>query len=364
MKSYRIPFFNGLQTTLRQEGVEIEVVYGTPWAEEAKRGDNIDLPAPLGNKIQSSMIGGKILWMPVFRPLMQADYIVIEHASKNVINYPLALANALRLKRIASWGPGRDRQADPKSAGEFLKRRSLHWADWWFTYTAGEAGYVDNQGYASERITVVGNAIDTQQLRSDINDISQAEKAQVLNELGLDLNGKRLVYCGALYGNKRLDLMLPAVDAIRARVPDLQFIILGGGPLAEEVTQFASSRPWVRYVGPQFGRQKALFLSIGHVWLNPGLVGLGILDAFTAGLPLVTTDLSIHSPEIEYLEHGHNGLMVEPSISALTDALVALLESPEKLEQLQTGALASARKYSIESMVDNFATGALKWLKS
>lgn len=44
MKGYRLPFLVGLDKRLSQVGITIQVVYGTPWPEEAKRGDHEDLP--------------------------------------------------------------------------------------------------------------------------------------------------------------------------------------------------------------------------------------------------------------------------------------------------------------------------------
>lgn len=364
MKGYRLPFFVGLESRLRAEGVALEVAYGVPWAEEAKRGDNVELPAPLGRRVPSRLLAGKALWIPAFASIARADRVIVEHANKNVINYPLALCNALKLKRVAYWGHGRDRQGGQDSRGERFKRRSLHWADWWFAYTAGAADYVAEQGFDEERITKVGNAVDTRELRSAVAAVSDQERAGLLEELQWAPSSARLVYCGSLYGNKRLDLLLPAAEALQARVPELQLLVMGGGPQADEVARFAETRPWVRYVGPQFGRRKAALLSLAQLWLNPGLVGLGILDAFSAGLPLVTTDVPVHSPEIEYLEHGVNGLMVPASVPDLTDALACLLRDPLRMRALRDGALASAERYSIETMVENFAQGVSQWLKS
>ncbi len=363
MKGYRLPFFAALQQRLAALAIELEVIYGRPWSEEAKRGDNVDLPAPLGRRVNSHMLGGKLLWMPVLGSLLKADGIVVEHANKNLINYPLALAQQLGARRVAYWGHGRDRQRSADSRGERFKRRSLHWADWWFAYTRGAASYVAAQGFDAHRITAVGNAVDTYELRDSVRSITPAERTRHLLSLGLEPDGQRLVYCGSLYANKRFDLMLPALVAAQAQAPQLQFIAIGGGPMADDMQAFAAAHSWARYVGPQFGRDKAALLSLADAWLNPGLVGLGILDAFSAGLPMITTDLPIHSPEIEYLEPGINGLMVAPEVPALAEALLQLLRSPEQLSRLRQGALASAERHSIEAMADNFAQGVQQWLK-
>jgi glycosyltransferase involved in cell wall biosynthesis len=89
----------------------------------------------------------------------------------------------------------------------------------------------------------------------------------------------------------------------------------------------------------------------------PGRVGLGILDSLAAGLPLVTTRISIHTPEVEYLEDGYNGLMTEPNPEAYAHAVIRLLSTPNELRRLKAGAQTSSEKYSIEAMVDNFHRG-------
>jgi glycosyltransferase involved in cell wall biosynthesis len=119
---------------------------------------------------------------------------------------------------------------------------------------------------------------------------------------------------------------------------------------------------WLRYEGPKFGAEKAECLALASVFMNPGLVGLGILDAFSAGLPMLTTDLPLHSPEIEYLAPGVNGLMSRPDAQAYASDILALLRDPARLAALAAGARASGEHYSIETMVRNFSAGVLACL--
>ncbi len=98
------------------------------------------------------------------------------------------------------------------------------------------------------------------------------------------------------------------------------------------------------------------------MWLNPGLVGLGILDAFCAGLPLLTTDVPGHSPEIEYLEPGRSGLVTAPNAAAFAAAIDALLVDPGRLAGMRAAAEEASRRYSIEAMAENFAAGVKRCL--
>lgn len=357
LKQYRVPFFVELQRVLEAEGIRLRVVYGTPWKGEDARGDHADLPPPLGRRVRSFMLFGRLLLIPTLRPWLGADLVVVEHANKNLLNYLLAVLYGLRLKRVAYWSHGRDRQADPDSGGERFKRRSLHWADWWFAYTADSAEYVALRGFPRARITVVENAIDTRALRADLDAVTPAQIRAARDTLGWTGDERVAVYCGSLYPNKRLDLLFEAAERVHRAVPEFRLLVVGGGTLSGEVQAFAASHDWVRAVGPKFGREKSVLLRLAGMWLNPGALGLGILDAFCAGLPMLTTRQSTHGPEIEYLRHEGNGLLLDDSPAAYADGMLRLLGDANLAARLAAGARESARRYSIETMAKNFAAG-------
>jgi glycosyltransferase involved in cell wall biosynthesis len=98
--------------------------------------------------------------------------------------------------------------------------------------------------------------------------------------------------------------------------------------------------------------------------LNPGLVGLGILDAFAAGIPLITTDCGLHSPEIAYLESGQNGLMTADTVQAFSGACSGLLADSEALRRMGEAAKACASIYNIQHMTQRFGDGILAALET
>lgn len=103
-------------------------------------------------------------------------------------------------------------------------------------------------------------------------------------------------------------------------------------------------------------------MAVGQIQLNPGLVGLGILDSFVCGVPMLTTDCGIHSPEIAYLENGLNGLMTPNDLQSYVNACVRLLRDPLALDSLRNGCEASAREYTVENMALRFADGIVRCL--
>src|SRR5437868_6446398 len=117
MKQYRLPFFLGLEKELFKSGVSLQVVYGSPWPEEAKRGDNADLPAPLGYQVPTYRLFRKLFVQPSFFPWLRADLVVLEPANKHATNFVLMFLHCIGLKRIAYWGHGYDRQTSPNTLG-------------------------------------------------------------------------------------------------------------------------------------------------------------------------------------------------------------------------------------------------------
>ena len=165
------------------------------------------------------------------------------------------------------------------------------------------------------------------------------------------------VFVGSLYAGKQLDFLFASAEAIRRDLPDFHLLIVGDGSERDKVQAWCAAHPWARWVGARFGREKIVYVSLAQVMMNPGAVGLGILDAFVCGVPMLTTDSGMHGPEIAYLDNGHNGVMTENDLGAYVSACVQLLRDPEELSRLRAGCTASAGEYTIENMVHRFADG-------
>ena len=240
----------------------------------------------------------------------------------------------------------------------------LNKVDWWVAYTRGTADYLVRNGVAPDKITAVQNSVDT---TSFVRDLAQVEDVHLMSlraRLGLTKEAAVGLFCGSLHRDKRIAFLLEAAQLVKKSVPDFHLIVVGAGPEAAVVKQWARHEPWVHYVGPKFGTEKAALFKMSDLFLMPGLVGLAILDAFAAGLPVVTTDIPIHSPEIEYLENGINGVMTPHTTECYARAVVELLSSPAMRQRISQGAAASAAKYSIDAMVENFRGGIHKCFAS
>ncbi|WP_415879804.1 glycosyltransferase family 4 protein [Methylomonas sp. TEB] len=349
---------------LQQVGIELQVAYGTPNVEQAAKRDLIDLPKSIGLKVKNYwFFGGKLLYQPIFRQMLSADRVIVLNANGHILNYLIALAGLWGRRNLAFWVWWPSSRANTGSFKERIRQQLMKTGNWWFAYTSGTRNYLLLDGIPSAQITVLNNSVDVSGFREMLTAIGAAELSNFTTLLGIP-NGVPIgLFCGGLYDDKRLDFLFEAVKLIQADCPDFHLLVLGDGIRRDLVSQADANDHRIHYLGPCFTKEKALCFRLAEVFLCPGLVGLAILDAFAAGLPLITTDIPIHSPEIEYLCDNVNGLLVANDSRAYANAVISLLKSPSTLRRLSSGALASSRQYSIESMANQYAEGIIASLK-
>lgn len=360
MTQYRLPLFNLMRKKLNAAGVELMVAHGDPLPEEQLKADAGKLPWGVHVSCQYGW-KGKLCWQNAMPVAGNANLVIVTQENRLLFNYVRPI---LKMDRMwAFWGHGRNFQsANARSLQERFKRWIARHVDWWFAYTTLSSAAVADSGFPRERITVLNNAIDTTALAQEIASIDSGDAEQARRDFGI---GEGLIglSLASLHADKRLDFLLDAAQRIRARVPDFQLVILGDGPERERVREaVAAAGGWIHWLGARTGRDKARVLAISKVMLNPGMVGLSVLDSFVAGVPMVTTNYPHHSPEIAYLQSGRNGLMTDYEVEAFASGVVRLLQQPDEFETLRAGCRQSAGEYTIEKMADNFCKGILECL--
>ena len=287
--------------------------------------------------------------------------MIVTQENKLLFNY--LVLTIYRPERVAFWGHGRNFQSrSGKGLRERFKREvSLH-VDWWFAYTGLSQKLVADTGFPSSRITNVQNAVDTQAFAEFCRLVTAQDVADFRNRWAIG-DGPLAIFVGSLYAEKRLDFLLEAASQLAALVPGFHLLVVGDGPQRNLVEGALLRHQWLRYGGVQYGSEKAVCMCAASLMLNPGLVGLGILDAFVAGVPLVTTDCDLHSPEVDYLRSGENGVMTGDSLDAYVTTCRDLLDDNERRERLGRNARVDAGHYTLENMAGRFCDGVVAALK-
>jgi glycosyltransferase involved in cell wall biosynthesis len=357
---YRVDFFNRLRTTLAAGGVELSLVYGKDTHSQKQDEADLDWAIYIDNK-EISLGNTGLLWQPCLPYLPGKDLVIVEQANKNLINYLLLAGRLFSGRKIAYWGHGLNRQASAQDFRNRFKKAFLTRCDWWFAYTSQVKAFLAENGFPADKITTVQNAIDTTRLARQYADLSSADVEPLKKELGIRSDNIGL-YVGGIYREKRIEFLLQAGDLIRAQVQDFHLIIIGSGVEAGLVKEAAATRDWLHYVGPKFGPDKVKYFKIAKLFLMPGLLGLAVLDSFAQQTPTVTTDFRFHSPEIEYLQSGVNGIITPDNLAGYAQAVVELLRDENKRSELVEGCKRAAGKYTLDQMVTNYAEGILKCL--
>lgn len=358
---YRVPFFEALRTRLASEGIQLKVVYGNSTKTEELRRDAGVLT--WGQFVPCHYaIGGRICWQNISSAVGGADLVIVTQENKLIYNLYALMIH--RPRRIAFWGHGKNLQ---KAVGhelrEGLKSVLSGRVDWWFAYSSFSADVLRCKGFPEERITVTNNSIDTVALRRQIAADRLCEGNGVRKRLGLG-EGPIGLFVGSLDKNKHLPFLIESSAMIRARIPEFVLAIAGDGLERGLVEAAGRKYDHIKYVGVADSRKKSELLSIAVAILNPGMIGLGILDAFVAEIPIITTDCGIHSPEIAYLESGHNGLITENDASAYAASVIRLLLEPSELRSLGKGSAMSGWKYSVDNMAERFSNGIRECLNT
>ena len=358
---YRVSLFETLREQLLERDIELVLFVGQgTHAEDAKHDEGMITWA--SSVPTRYWLGDRLCWQSFGNHLRALDLLVVTQENKLLQNHLLMLMP--RRFKLAFWGHGANLQSDnPSGLKERFKRWTTNQVDWWFAYTQMSTELVKATGFPGNRITVLNNAVDTSELQRQRESVVPEETHALRESLGFGA-GPVGVFVGSLYTDKRLGFLFAAAEAIRREVPDFHLLIVGEGPERDKVQAWCAANPWARWVGARFDREKAAYVSMAQVMLNPGLVGLGILDAFVCGVPMLTTDCGIHSPEIAYLENGVNGEMTADDLIAYVEASVRLMRDPQALEALRAGCVASAREYTVENMAQRFADGVANCLST
>ncbi len=141
------------------------------------------------------------------------------------------------------------------------------------------------------------------------------------------------------------DVLIRALPLIRARVPDVEWVVIGDGPLRpalEELVHSAGVDRHVRFLGTVSDRERDAWLARARVFALPsrlpgeGLAGEGFgiafLEAAACGLPVVAGGVG---GALDAVRDGETGRLVDPTDPhALAGAIVELLLDPARASAL------------------------------
>ncbi len=198
------------------------------------------------------------------------------------------------------------------------------------------------------RIATVHNGIDLEPFR----DAGRPETRRELGFTGADLV---IGTTGRFAPQKGFIYLLRAMPSLLEAVPAARLVMVGDGPLLEEMREEARKsgiESRVHFLG--FRRDVPKLMAAFDLYALPSLwegLSISLIEALAAGKPIVATDIDGNR---EVVDHAETGLLVPPAdVPALAAALRTLLTDHALAAHLAKNARAAAEtRFSRARMVE------------
>jgi PEP-CTERM/exosortase A-associated glycosyltransferase len=219
-----------------------------------------------------------------------------------------------------------------------LETYALKRADAVTTICEGLRRDIVARGIPADKVTVIPNAV-------DIDKFSVGGTADQELKRKLGLAGTRLIgFIGSFYAYEGLDVLLRAVPALAARLPDLRVLLVGGGPQDAQLRELARRlriEDKVVFTGRVPHDQVQKYYDLLDVLVYPRssmrltdlVTPLKPLEAMAQGRVLAASDVGGH---LELINDGKTGVLFKSDDpAALADKVGALLEAQQQWPHLR-----------------------------
>ena len=180
-------------------------------------------------------------------------------------------------------------------------------------------------------------------------------RAQFLADLKLPAETKLVGVIGRLAKQKRVEDLLWGMQVLRQADPTCRMLVIGDGPEREDLQQHARDvevSDFVTFLGHR-DDAASLVRHLDVFWLGSSFEGMSnsLMEAMTAGVPVIATDIP---PNRELITHGVHGFLANVGDGvAFAQYTVKLFHEPELRDQLVRAAQERmASEFSVDRMIE------------
>jgi glycosyltransferase involved in cell wall biosynthesis len=314
------------------------------------------------------LFGRRLVYQPVFRRVAFGGYdaLVLGHELKYPANLALLLWFRAIGKPVLFWGFGTGQDFWDEERGPLgraftglvngAKNMLVRLASGYLAYTESGVATVQRAGMARERIAVLNNTIDLGEEIAGHARARSLDRAALRQGFGIAPDAVVFVFVGRLLAGKKVETLIEAAGALRSSGANVEVLIVGDGPARKPLETLAGGASWCHFLGPVHDVDGiARIFRASDALVIPGYVGLAVNRGFAHGMPAITIRSRLHSPEIDYVEDGRNGLILEPG--DFVAGLRRFAADAALRERLGQGALAMRDKLDLGHMVAAFDAG-------
>jgi glycosyltransferase involved in cell wall biosynthesis len=207
--------------------------------------------------------------------------------------------------------------------------------------TAGLKKDLSPHGF--ERLEVVQRGVDT-----DLFHPGQ-RREDLRQSWGAAPDDPVVVCVGRLAAEKNLMLLAEAFEAFRAGVPRARLVVVGDGPLRE---QLQARAPYAHFAGSRSGDDLAAHYASADLFFFPSVTetfGNVTLEAMASGLPVLAYN---YAAAAQVIDHGHNGWLVPfDDAAAYVQTAAKLHSASSDWKALGTLAVQAAARNAWDSII-------------
>jgi glycosyltransferase involved in cell wall biosynthesis len=365
------PYWRDLFSLLNSQSTHEFTVYHSepPRGTGLKAADGpYDFPNHWVRHFEIPFLGGTVIYQPVFwRVLLRHDVLIVSHELKFVASMLLAVAFRILRRPVIFWGFGyharrgfgyadRDNPLVTRLLSK-LKDKLTFLSSAYLAYTPGGRESLERIGYPVDRIWVVRQAVNMEQQTRLHEKYLTVEVQELRSSLGLEPDSIVFLYIGRIVGAKRVGDVVRLVQELNrvAVSPTVEARIIGTGPDLAMVEELAHGTKQVGLLGEIYDQDEvAKYLRVADAVVLPGAGGITVTHAFAHGVPVLTRELDSHSPEVEYVEDGINGLKVAGDYSDYVKEVAKFVADKNLRDRLVGGAFRMRETLSLAHMSTQF----------
>ena len=202
---------------------------------------------------------------------------------------------------------------------------------------------IDEYGVKSEKISIIPNGVDLS-----------------LFSITNTKNPKKIVFAGAMYYHRGLDILLEAIPLVVKKIPDVKFVLLGSGAEMGKLKKIVSDNKLeksIEFKGWINREEIPKNISDASIGIGPlrltdvtsRALPIKVLEYMAVSLPIIAQKGTL--PE-DVLENGKNGYFIQ-NTNDLAEKIILLLNQPKKVENMGIQSLKMVQKFSWNNVVKN-----------
>ncbi|MDB9343465.1 glycosyltransferase [Nodularia spumigena CS-586/05] len=170
-----------------------------------------------------------------------------------------------------------------------------------------------------------------------------------------DDNRPTILFVGRITAEKNVTQLIEMFPLIAAKIPDVHLVIIGSGPLDEELRRESQKFEGITMWGESHGTELLGWFARADIFVNPSETENFCTtnnEALASGTPVVAV---VAPSTSEQVFPGRNGFLAEPNNPQdFADKVVAILENPQLKEEISQQARPSILKYDWSACTEKF----------